>query len=405
MLGLGVERQLTQGLNLLHQSADRGNAEAREMLQKQILRGHAQIVAAGLTPLMDEGKRAYFPIPDLYKVAAGQQVGRAAPPVTELKSATVVKGVKSAAAIAAMPWSEVVPTPPRPPISASDAQRELNGLIGLAGPKQQVKTLINRQRLDSLRAAQGLPATEMTLHLVFTGNPGTGKTTVARLLGAILHDAGLLSRGHVIEVTDKDLIGEYVGGSGPRVAAKVQEAMGGILFIDEAYNLITAIGSAGPANSFSMSAITTLVQLMETHKGEFMVIAAGYPKEMQDFVNFNPGLQSRFRETIHFENFTDEELAQVFEGFADQNKYTLAEGSRETLVKIMHDAPARFSKTFGNARYVRNVFEETLERVANRIAHVASPTLADLTTITAFDIRSAAEDFARQDMLRKRQQY
>ena len=408
MLALGVERNLSKGLYLLQQSADDGNATAREMLQKQILRGHSQIVAAGLKPLMDDGKRAYFPIPDLYKVAA-QPVGRASPPVTELEAEPALTAAKSpkrsAAARAAMPWAEIPATPPRPPISASDARKELDGLIGLANAKQQVKTLINRQRLDKLRAEQGLPATEMTMHLVFTGNPGTGKTTVARLLGAILHDAGLLSRGHVIEVTDKDLIGEYVGGSGPRVAAKVEEAMGGILFIDEAYNLITAIGAAGVSNSFSMSAITTLVQLMETHKGDFMVIAAGYPKEMQEFINFNPGLQSRFRETIHFENFTDEELAEVFAGFADKNKYTLAEGTRETLVKVMHDAPARFAKTFGNARYVRNVFEETLERVANRIASIASPTLSDLTTITAFDVKSAAAEFARQDMLRKRQQY
>lgn len=410
MLGLGLERNLSKGLDQLRQSADAGNAAAREMLEKQILRGHAQIVAAGLVPLMDEGKRGYYPIPDLYKIAAGLPTPRATPPVTEMPARknnagtqdniAKDKGGKTDAYSHPIP-----PTPPRPEISATDAQQQLDALIGLAGAKQQVKTLINRQRLDSLRRQQGLPATEMTLHLVFTGNPGTGKTTVARLLGAILREAGLLEKGHVIEVSNHDLIGEWIGTSSPRVAAKVKEAMGGILFIDEAYNLMTAIGIGGVSGSSSMAAITTLVQEMENNKGNFMVIAAGYPKEMQEFINFNPGLQSRFRETIHFDDFTDEELAQVFAGFADKNKYTLAEGAREMLVKVMHDAPARFAKTFGNARYVRNVFEETLERVANRIASIPSPTLSDLTTITAFDIKSAAEEFARQDMLRKRQQY
>ena len=408
LLGLGLEHDKTRGMELLQQSADAGNSIAREMLQKRILRGHAQITAAGLEPLWDAGKRPYYPIADLFK-APGQQE-RVTPPVTEMKSAPAVPvaktaGNKNTAGQAGYFSHDIPPTPPRPMIGAAEAQEQLDALIGLAGAKQQVKTLLNRQRLDGLRRAQGLPATEMTLHLVFTGNPGTGKTTVARLLGAILHDAGLLEKGHVIEVSNHDLIGEWVGTSSPRVAAKVKEAMGGILFIDEAYNLMAAVGSGGPSGSFSMAAITTLVQEMENNKGKFMVIAAGYPKEMQEFVDFNPGLQSRFRETIHFDDFTDEELAEVFVGFADQNKYTLAAGARETLLKIMHDAPARHAKTFGNARYVRNLFEETLERVANRLAPVASPTLSDLTTITAFDIKSAAEDFARQDMLRKRQQY
>lgn len=293
-----------------------------------------------------------------------------------------------------------LPTISRKPasyVSNRSAMDFLDSLIGLGNVKKQIKTFINRHKLERLRHKNQLPSeSSLNLNLVFTGNPGTGKTVVAQRLGRILAGEGLLKSGHVVEASGVSLIDQYVGATTPKIDAAVQQALGGILFIDEAYALISHVGQRGPQSSSAMEGITALLMQMNQHKGEFMVIVAGYPDEMKELLNFNPGLKSRFRETLHFDNFNTEELVQIFLKNADDRQYILTEGCQTVLEKIMHAAPGKYAKSFGNARFVGNLFEETLERVANRVAQVANVTREDLMTITPFDINDAAEDFMRQ---------
>lgn len=290
------------------------------------------------------------------------------------------------------PPSYVSNVPPIPPAA------DIDDMIGIENVKKQIKALLNRQKLERLRSKSGLPSdSDFNLHLVFTGNPGTGKTVVAQRLGAILADAGLLTSGHVVETSGVDLVDMYVAGTAPKVEAAVLRALGGILFIDEAYALIAHVGERGPQHSSAMAGITALLLQMNKHKGKFMVIVAGYPDEMKSFLNFNPGLKSRFRETLHFNNFTSDELVQIYMKIAADRHYVLAEGSKTVLEKIMHVAPGKYAKSFGNARFVGNLFEETLERVANRVAQKKDPTRDDLMTITPFDINDAAEDLTQQN--------
>lgn len=273
----------------------------------------------------------------------------------------------------------------------------LDNLIGLENVKAQIKSLLNRQNLERLRTQNNLPSqTEFNLHLVFTGNPGTGKTALAQRLGDILADAWMLTLGHVVEVSGTDLIAEYIGSTAPKVEAAVKSALGGILFIDEAYALISHVGVNGRGSSASMIAITTLLTQMNKYKGQFMIIVAGYPEDMKNLMEFNPGFKSRFRETLHFPNFSSEELVQIYMKIAEEKHYILADGSKQVPEKIMHTAPGQHSKSFGNARFVGNLLEETLERVANRVAQKHEVTRDDLITITPFDINDAAKDFAAQ---------
>gem|GEM_PF-2498866 len=282
-------------------------------------------------------------------------------------------------------------------VSNVSAMDFLDSLIGLEKVKKQVKTFINRHNLEKLRHKNQLPSeSSLNLNLVFTGNPGTGKTVVAQQLGNILAGAGLLKTGHMVEASGISLADRYVGGAAPKVEAAVRQALGGVLFIDEAYALISQVGQHGPQGSGAMEAITTLLTQMNQYKGKFMVIVAGYPDEMEAFLNFNPGLKSRFREILHFDNFSTDELVRIFMKHAEDRHYILTEGCRTVLEKIMHAAPGKYAKSFGNARFVGNLFEETLERVANRVAQAKDVTREDLMTITPFDINDAAEDFLRQ---------
>ncbi|MFN7114189.1 MAG: AAA family ATPase [Alphaproteobacteria bacterium] len=290
-----------------------------------------------------------------------------------------------------------MPNKPLSYVSKAAPLSLIDNMIGLDDVKKQVKTLLNRRALEEMRKKNDLPSVDnFNLHLVFTGNPGTGKTMVAQRIGAILAATGILKMGHIVEVSGAELVGEFIGTTGPKIEAAVQSAIGGILFIDEAYALISHIGQRGPENSASMTAITTLLMQMDKNKGNFMVIVAGYPDEMRSFLSFNPGLKSRFREVLHFPNFSAEELVKIFEKIADDRHYVLAAGSKAVLDKIMRAAPGKYAKSFGNARFVGNLFEETLERVANRVAQSANPSREDLMTITPFDINDAAEDFTRQ---------
>ena len=257
---------------------------------------------------------------------------------------------------------------------------ELNELIGLREVKAQVSTMLNvlkvRQRCDELNVKR--PA--ISMHMVFTGNPGTGKTTVARIIGKIYHEAGLLSQGHFTEVTRTELVGKYVGHTAPMVKSVFEKAKGGVLFIDEAYSLTSE------GDSFGDEAIETLLKLMEDNRDDIVVIVAGYPKLMQDFLESNPGLRSRFPFVVEFPDYSGEELTRIFKIFCKENDIA---PSREILKSVgahfEHEASKKVRNS-GNARGVRNYFEKMIMNQANRLVKSNRMDRDDLCRFTKEDL-------------------
>ncbi|WFE27088.1 right-handed parallel beta-helix repeat-containing protein [Solwaraspora sp. WMMD791] len=257
---------------------------------------------------------------------------------------------------------------------------ELAELVGLDRVKRDVGSLVDVSRMVQRRLAAGLAAPPLSRHLVFAGNPGTGKTTVARLYGRILHALGLLSRGHLVEADRAALVGEYVGHTGPRTRAIFQQALGGVLFIDEAYSLVPV----GQPSDFGQEAIATLVKLMEEHRDEVVVIAAGYPSDMGRFIASNPGLASRFTRVITFDDFDADELVRIVEQQATRHQYRLDDAARAALLE--HFATVERSVHFGNGRDARQLFQRMTELHATRIARVGQPTTDELTGIRVDDL-------------------
>jgi SpoVK/Ycf46/Vps4 family AAA+-type ATPase len=214
---------------------------------------------------------------------------------------------------------------------------------------------------------------------VFTGNPGTGKTTVARLLSQILRTLGLVSKGHLVETDRSHLVAGYVGQTAAKTKAVLESALGGTLLVDEAYAL-----ARGGGNDFGREAIDTIVKYMEDHRDDLALIAAGYPAEMEEFIDANPGLKSRFTRFIDFPDYSTEELVEIFERMSGDLRYHLDEPGRHAL-RVVIDAEPR-TRGFGNARFVRNLFEEAVGRQADRLADVSDPTDDQLTTLTAVDV-------------------
>lgn len=261
-----------------------------------------------------------------------------------------------------------------------DGLEELDAMIGLAEVKQQVKAMLNvhlvRKRCEEL----GIKRPSISMHMVFTGNPGTGKTSVARILGKVYQEAGLLSKGHFVEVTRAELVGKYVGHTAVMVKELFEKARGGVLFIDEAYSL-----SAG-GDSFGEEAIETLLKLMEDNRGDIVVIVAGYPKLMQDFLESNPGLRSRFPLTINFPDYTADELVKIFKCFCAENDMVV-EHSIMTAVKThFSKESARHNRNCGNARAVRNYFEKMILNQANRLVNNGTFDRNDLCSFCVSDI-------------------
>lgn len=244
---------------------------------------------------------------------------------------------------------------------SGDPFAELAQMTGLASVKHQVRLLAAEARAEQLRRDSGLPAATPSRHMIFTGPPGTAKTTVARLIAAIYAQLGLLSSGRLTEVTRADLIGRYIGQTAPLVTQAVASALGGVLFIDEAYTL--AISDS--PNDFGPEAIATLLKLMEDHRGDLVVIAAGYEHEMHALLQANPGLASRFPRTVNFPGYTDEELAAIFTSMARNADLQLADAVTAKLCAILAATPR--GKTFGNARHVRNLLEQAISAQALRI--------------------------------------
>ncbi|MFD3903751.1 right-handed parallel beta-helix repeat-containing protein [Streptomyces californicus] len=276
---------------------------------------------------------------------------------------------------------------------------ELESLIGLDEVKQQVLTLINLNRMAQRRASIGMPAPPMSRHLVFAGPPGTGKTTVARLYGSILASLGVLRSGHLVEVSRADLVAQIIGGTAIKTTETFTRALGGVLFVDEAYTLLSDSGGNGA--DFGREAIDTLVKLMEDHRDDVVVVAAGYPKEMTEFLASNPGLASRFTRNVEFSDYTSQELVTIVERMCTGHRYELDPAARTALVTRFDRIPR--DAGFGNGRTARKVFEEMVDRQASRLATLAVADERQLALLTAEDVGAPAggvpEDEAAEDPL------
>ncbi|MBB2940594.1 SpoVK/Ycf46/Vps4 family AAA+-type ATPase [Actinoplanes lutulentus] len=256
---------------------------------------------------------------------------------------------------------------------------QLEAMVGLAGVKREVATLVGLHRVNKRRAAAGLPSPPMSRHMVFAGAPGTGKTTVARLYGEILAALGVLRQGQIVEVARADLVAEHVGGTAVKTTEKFTEALGGVLFIDEAYTLAPVDSGSGGGHDFGREAVDTLVKLMEDHRDDVVVIVAGYSQQMRTFMAANPGLNSRFAKTIEFESYSAAELQSIVESLCRTHHYSLDYDTRIALIELFQQMPRGAS--FGNARVARQVFEEMISRQAFRLAQqpdIAGVELAQL---------------------------
>ena len=262
-----------------------------------------------------------------------------------------------------------------------DVLADLDALVGLDHVKAAVRRLTSLLRIQRLREEHDLPVTEVSHHLVFTGNPGTGKTTVARLLSEVYHSLGIVSRGHLVETDRSDLVAGFVGQTAGRTRAVLESALGGTALIDEAYAL-----ARGGEHDFGREAIDTLVKFMEDHRDDLAVVVAGYPAEMAELIASNPGLESRFARTIQFPDYTTDELVAIFELIAGAKEYHLTATARARLRDVI-DAEPR-DRGFGNGRYVRNVFEHAVALHAVRLAGTDHPTRDQLTTFLPVDIES-----------------
>lgn len=257
---------------------------------------------------------------------------------------------------------------------------ELDSLIGLSGVKNEVKSLINLIKVKKMREEMRLPDMEMSFHMVFTGSPGTGKTTVARLIASIYRELGLLTKGQLVETDRSGLVAGYVGQTALKVKDVVNKAIGGVLFIDEAYSL-----SNGTDNDFGREAIDTLVKLMEDHRDDLVVIVAGYTGEMQRFLKSNTGLVSRFNKFLAFPDYSDYELIRILGCISEKSGYTIGDDAVEVISEHLSRMTEEEKRRFGNARGIRNIFERLILIQANRVVLLDNPDRDKLTLITAED--------------------
>ena len=272
---------------------------------------------------------------------------------------------------------------PLPKEDMKDLLAELDGYIGLQTVKEEVHNLINMASVYQLRRQHGLPTTDMSLHLVFTGNPGTGKTMMARMMARIYRSLDILSKGQLVEVDRSGLVAGYVGQTAIKTQKVIQKALGGVLFIDEAYAL-----NGKSENDFGQEAIDTILKAMEDHRDDLVVIVAGYTDLMDRFIHSNPGLESRFNRFLLFEDYTSDEMLDIFKMQCKKGCYQLSDGVEE-LVRDYITEENGDPETFGNARGVRNIFEHILVAQNNRLAAMETVTKEDLMTLTQDDVLHA----------------
>ncbi len=251
-----------------------------------------------------------------------------------------------------------------PPETMEEVLKELDKLVGLDEIKDNIKTLVNLLKIQDERKAHELPVVEIGLHQAYLGNPGTGKTTIARIIGRVYKASGRLSKGHLVETDRQGLVGGFVGQTAIKTQEKLEAAKGGVLFVDEAYSLVPEGGD----NDFGQESITTILKFMEDNRDDFVFIAAGYPVEMQRFLDSNPGLVSRFNDTITFPDYTAEELYKIFSGMTEKNHYKL---SAPVVAKVKEHFAwfiEHKNRNFANGRQARKYFEVIVENQANRLA-------------------------------------
>lgn len=270
--------------------------------------------------------------------------------------------------------------PPKEKIE--DLLAELDGYVGMDAIKEEVRSLINMVQVYKLRRENDLPTTDMSLHMVFSGNPGTGKTTVARIMARIYHSLDILSKGQLVEVDRSGLVAGYVGQTALKTQKVIEKAMGGVLFIDEAYAL-----NGKSENDFGQEAIDTILKAMEDHRDDLVVIVAGYTELMDRFIHSNPGLESRFNRFLMFEDYTPEQMVSIFKMQCKKGCYVLAEGTEELVRDFISEESA--DDSFGNARGVRNLFEHILVAQNNRLAKMEQVTREDLMQILPDDVLRA----------------
>ena len=265
-----------------------------------------------------------------------------------------------------------------------DPYEELDELIGLQSVKDEVRSLANYVKVQKQREKQGLKNPKLSYHLVFTGSPGTGKTTVARIVARIYKDLGILKKGHLVETDRSGLIGQYVGQTAPRVNQMCDSALNGVLFIDEAYAI-----TQGGSQDYGDEAVATLLKRMEDDRDRLVVIVAGYTNEMKDFINANPGLQSRFNRYINFPDYSPEELYDIFLMYLRKNEYNVSSEGANYLKRQLDYVVEHKDRNFGNARYVRNLFEKAIQCQANRLSQTKNATTEELTLLKLEDLKGA----------------
>ena len=276
----------------------------------------------------------------------------------------------------------------------SDPMEDLRELIGLAGIKHDVKELYDFTKIQKLRKEAGMKTVPVSMHLVFTGNPGTGKTTVARILARLYKQIGVLSKGQLVECDRSGLVAGYVGQTAVKTQKKIEEAMGGVLFIDEAYSLAR---NSDTGTDFGQEAIDTLLKAMEDYREDFVVIAAGYTGPMETFIQSNPGLKSRFNKFIEFSDYTEDELMQIFDLDCAKYQYAPDPEAREQVRTMILQQKSETPENFANARAVRNLFETIITNQARRIALLEKPTVEQMQQITQEDLQDDGQCQNKQE--------